>query len=181
MEMNYLRKKQKISIALIASCAVVVLALLGIAGGLFEETAFYLHEGLAVVVWLGMLIVPIELFIWLRLVYLCKKEGLQAQTKSSKVLFAFVFLSILFTIFSGFVFSQGVQSFREFPNGVEKLEVNGKYYIIAGSQKQKLKVTQEQYKRIKEDDIYMISYNWNRFFTNWSDVQFIEDEEGNRF
>lgn len=181
MEMNYLKEKQKISIALIASCALVVLALLGIAGGLFQETAFYLHECLAVIVWISMLIIPLELFIWLRLIHLCKKEGLQAQSKVSKALSIFVVFSILFTIFSGFVFSQGVQSFREFPNGVEKLEVNGKYYIIAGSQKQRLKVTQEQYKRIKEDDTYMISYNWNRIFPGWSDVQFIEDEEGNRF
>ena len=44
MEMNYLKEKQKMSIALIVSCAAVVLSLLGVAGGLFQETAFYLHE-----------------------------------------------------------------------------------------------------------------------------------------
>ena len=47
MEMNYLKEKQKMSIALIVSCAAVVLSLLGVAGGLFQETAFYLHECLA--------------------------------------------------------------------------------------------------------------------------------------
>lgn len=69
----------------------------------------------------------------------------------------------------------------EFVNGVKKLETNGKYYIIACNQKQKLKVTEEQYNRIKEGELYVIDYNWNRFFTGWSDVQFIEDKEGNRF
>ena len=62
----------------------------------------------------------------------------------------------------------------EFVNGVKKLETNGKYYIIAGSQKQKLKVTEEQYNRIKEGELYVIDYNWNRFFTGWSDVQLLK-------
>ena len=128
-----------------------------------------------------MLIIPLELFIWLRLIRLCKKEGLQAKSKFSKALSVFVVFSLLFTIFSGFVFSQSVHSNMEFVNGVKKLETNGKYYIIAGSQKQKLKVTEEQYNRIKEGELYVIDYNWNRFFTGWSDVQFIEDKEGNQF
>ncbi|MFR7951709.1 MAG: hypothetical protein ACLU4W_11500, partial [Acutalibacteraceae bacterium] len=155
MEMNYLKEKQKMSIALIVSCAAVVLSLLGVAGGLFQETAFYLHECLAVIVWIGMLIIPLELFIWLRLIRLCKKEGLQAKSKFSKALSVFVVFSLLFTIFSGFVFSQSVHSNMEFVNGVKKLETNGKYYIIAGSQKQKLKVTEEQYNRIKEGELYV--------------------------
>ncbi|MFR9110930.1 MAG: hypothetical protein ACLVJ7_04035 [Acutalibacteraceae bacterium] len=42
-------------------------------------------------------------------------------------------------------------------------------------------MTEEQYNRIKEGELYVIDYNWNRFFTGWSDVQFIEDKEGNQF
>ena len=81
MEMNYLKEKQKMSIALIVSCAAVVLSLLGVAGGLFQETAFYLHECLAVIVWIGMLIIPLELFIWLRLIRLCKKRRLASEVE----------------------------------------------------------------------------------------------------
>lgn len=84
MEMNYLKEKQKMSIALIVSCAAVVLSLLGVAGGLFQETAFYLHECLAVIVWIGMLIIPLELFIWLRLIRLCKKKACKRSRNSPK-------------------------------------------------------------------------------------------------
>lgn len=57
-EMNYLKEKQKMSIALIASCAVEVLALLGVAFGVFEETAFYLTEIIAVIANLGLIVIP---------------------------------------------------------------------------------------------------------------------------
>ena len=70
-EMNYLKEKQKMSIALIASCAVEVLALLGVAFGVFEETAFYLTEIIAVIANLGLIVIPIEVLLWIRLLYLC--------------------------------------------------------------------------------------------------------------
>ena len=69
-EMNYLKEKQKMSIALIASCAVEVLALLGVAFGVFEETAFYLTEIIAVIANLGLIVIPIEVLLWIRLLYL---------------------------------------------------------------------------------------------------------------
>ena len=178
-EMNYLKEKQKMSIALIASCAVEVLALLGVAFGVFEETAFYLTEIIAVIANLGLIVIPIEVLLWIRLLYLCGINNIKPKGALKKVLSIGTVLAVSFTCFSVFAFSQGFHSTKEIPDGSRKIAEDGKYYVMVGEQR--IRLSEDRFQRMESGKSYSINYMWSRYYKEWTYVVYIEDETGNRF
>lgn len=170
--------KNKAALVLLISNIVEILALIVIATDMFMDDFYALRELIAVIVNIGMVIIPIEFIVWIVLIIRSKKEKTAPKSAENKALPWITSASCALLVCFGIVFSQGVSTTTYFREGPEKITENGKYYLVL--ENKKVRISEERYEKIKPGKGYSVYYKWNKLVP-YARVSAIQEGNGDLF
>lgn len=170
---KFARDNKSISVNLISTCVIFILSLVLLEWDFLTNISYSLHEFFAVLINIGMVLIPIEALVWFifwRRYHINRSGSIIFNTILNLIsVLSLVACVIIITFYANGMTSEGCVK------AIEKYSINEGYYIKL--ENKFVEISQEQYNQIEIRKWYHFEYKYNKLIPNDYTITLEEQKE----